>query len=1174
MHRWATKDTYEREEDEAERLVRPAPKVKPPRKDKRRETTQAERDPDTAGDPDLKGDRDLSLNYKNVGGSLQRRVADRYLQALAGKPPPLIPVWDEQEQKRTSVPESRIKSNPSRYKRVQPGEAPAGKDDEGKPSAPSAAPEAPAPPQAPKPEAPKPEAPQPGVPQPGAPKPEGAAPKPGGEPAKPDPKREAARAKLNQSFENEQARDAFIEKLPFAERGADGQLRVYDKSQKKSVPVGELSSAALEDLVERRRVEKLGDDTVAAFREHSENAEIQAALKDLAFLGGATKGPGDEEGPLATRLRALQKEGHPLESLPLSKHIPELKGVKLPEDIQSVDDLIKATKKLHPKPENKPGAKPESKPGAKPESKPGDSESKAQAQRVVERFLQEGRAKSDEFRAYAKGLPTTTEDAAGEPLFLDRSKKPKKRVPFDELPDDAKAKVIEEFEGKEQKKVRREQMQVLVRQHPNVQSIFDQIAAVMAGGEGATGDVAQRFQELKKSGAPLDELPISKHLPELKGVKLPEGVESLADLAEASKEVALPPLKRRKVPSDERQQIDFDLLATIPAVHYGQISKLHPDDQAAILNDIKTFRSTKPEDMDAFRDRLQAVYQTDPAKIPPPETVEWKGKQVSFADLEPKDKAQALNDHRNRILAISLAGQGMVAKDMSKNGVPAGLSDRLVAMWGKPAPPPRQTYEEVLGDGKVESPMDSAATKKLLDGLKTDDAKAQAVAYLQARDYQDMRRRYLEAPTDSDTAINEHVPTGKLLKNLERASKDLRSRDALYPEEGRVNSAKLLRERLRQSFKDAPVSADKRAAVERWMQEQDADDYDAEYKRWQKETKQYESDRKKAERGRGPYRDGPLPDPPREPLKPLGYDEVRRPKPSRGNRLMDFFRSLGGKPTPPVVTARVLDRYLTCTAGDVMASEHDLRSRQAVYWGVEPYPPGHEGFAPYNEWEQAHARDLDAADETALLKAARDWLGQFVLDPSVMGDGVPDARFRAALDYAVYTLDNGKYSVGLHPALYNKLLARLTGQPEDETLLTVRKAARGSSESPYHPTPERTTTMHASARIRSYAAKLASTQPHIAFDLMKLAAEQDEAEQGQQDQGQQAQGQKKQGGQLPPALKEHMKKKEEKSDDDKEQGQKKQAYAALRHEVIRVASENPQARMALQPVLRLIKQIG
>lgn len=105
--------------------------------------------------------------------------------------------------------------------------------------------------------------------------------------------------------------------------------------------------------------------------------------------------------------------------------------------------------------------------------------------------------------------------------------------------------------------------------------------------------------------------------------------------------------------------------------------------------------------------------------------------------------------------------------------------------------------------------------------------------------------------------------------------------------------------------------------------------------------------------------------------------------------------------------------------------------------------------------------------------------------------------------------------------------------------------------------------MHSSARIRSYAAKIASTQPHIAFDLMKLAQEAEEAEkadEGQQkkqaQQGQQAQQQDDQG------------------QDEQGQQQKKQAYVALRREVIRVASENPQARMALQPVLRLIKQIG
>lgn len=73
----ATKDTHEREEDEAERLNRPNTKVKPPRRDLRREKMEVDRDPDLDGDPDL------SLNYKNIGGSLVERVAARFLTADA-----------------------------------------------------------------------------------------------------------------------------------------------------------------------------------------------------------------------------------------------------------------------------------------------------------------------------------------------------------------------------------------------------------------------------------------------------------------------------------------------------------------------------------------------------------------------------------------------------------------------------------------------------------------------------------------------------------------------------------------------------------------------------------------------------------------------------------------------------------------------------------------------------------------------------------------------------------------------------------------------------------------------------------------------------------------------------------------------------------------------------------
>jgi len=65
-----TKTRSEREDEEAERLVRPLPKKKPPRHDRRRERMDVDSDPDIDGDKDTKRDPDLSLNRKNIGGSV------------------------------------------------------------------------------------------------------------------------------------------------------------------------------------------------------------------------------------------------------------------------------------------------------------------------------------------------------------------------------------------------------------------------------------------------------------------------------------------------------------------------------------------------------------------------------------------------------------------------------------------------------------------------------------------------------------------------------------------------------------------------------------------------------------------------------------------------------------------------------------------------------------------------------------------------------------------------------------------------------------------------------------------------------------------------------------------------------------------------------------------------
>lgn len=110
MDRRATKDTYEREEEEAERLVRPAPKVKPPRDDKKREDVH-EHDPDTDGDPDLKGDPDLSLNYKSVGGSLAERVAEKWVR-----------VKNKELDKGTRVSPETLQEQPGKYEKVEKNE--------------------------------------------------------------------------------------------------------------------------------------------------------------------------------------------------------------------------------------------------------------------------------------------------------------------------------------------------------------------------------------------------------------------------------------------------------------------------------------------------------------------------------------------------------------------------------------------------------------------------------------------------------------------------------------------------------------------------------------------------------------------------------------------------------------------------------------------------------------------------------------------------------------------------------------------------------------------------------------------------------------------------------------------------------------------------------------------
>ncbi len=129
MDHRATKDTYERETEEAERLVRTAPKVKPSRHDKKREDMRPDFDPDIEGDKDIARDPDMSMNYKDIGGSVVSRVMARFLRADAGPPKPdaaKVKVKKKDTGWVGWVGQDKVKEDPAAYEVVEEE-----KDDEG-----------------------------------------------------------------------------------------------------------------------------------------------------------------------------------------------------------------------------------------------------------------------------------------------------------------------------------------------------------------------------------------------------------------------------------------------------------------------------------------------------------------------------------------------------------------------------------------------------------------------------------------------------------------------------------------------------------------------------------------------------------------------------------------------------------------------------------------------------------------------------------------------------------------------------------------------------------------------------------------------------------------------------------------------------------------------------------
>ena len=1147
----ATKDTYEREEEEAGRLVRPSPKVREPRRDLRRERVKPEKDPDEEENT-AETDPDLSHNYKG------RSAATRILYRFA-KENERVPAWSVEEERVVQISKDTFKKEPGKYKPVEP-------KDEETPEEPSTA--------------------EPNTSN----EPEAQAVTPTKEDAE-EPHEEVA-ARLNELI-----------------RGGEIDTQKLQNAQK-DLPGLEQLAKSHPDIVkqvERDLQEEFGlpsltlDDLSKALQTHPE------------LTGGSPKAKSEPK-PKPKPAEGPTKAPEPVAETP-SEGKAETPAEAKPEgDKPSGDDAAVQRLMKRLKTDDKLRTELGLPPSKAPEKKPDERASKLapEDKKALVEWLKEG-PKSKEFKEFIGKQKTVRRTKDDQDLFRDEARG--EHVHFEDLPDEQKLKWKKDFE-----KTTRHQGNLAGLKELSQQPGVDQLLRDLSNPK------SDLSQQIAAEGNPAHLDPL-KTLPQLEGIDLPEGVHTVADLVSAAQDLYKPPPapKRSKANPRAQQSADNDLRKVFPQDVAEALIKAqtHPDD---IRQMIDTFSAARDQarrmsgTMD-FLEKAKKIYQTDPSKISPPsEGLNAKGEEVPWDRLKPAEQAEAMQVHRNKIVAMSAAARAhmtdlVAAGSKAPPALAAKLSEFVLSKSENETPERRnqraksmadEMFKATLGSGDEEevSDADIRHTLKMFGGDPA--ANILVTGYFQARDYQQARAEFMSGSEDS---FSEQNSPEKILQGLKGAMKFLEDRAKVYPKGAALEDVpELFYTRVMKQIRT--LEPEKAKVVSEHMSAHRAQEYESAYTKWEKGSKEWEGKNKdvekkhkksikdlddqyakklkgltywinKAKKGCPKDKDGkPIYSPrTKKKIDKLEGEDMKRlqawfekHKAEYDGVLSKHISQEPVRPTPPPgyspsrkkkekgtlwdeikLAHRVAQRFAfsTCTLSKVMDKDAS-QDRQSVYWGVAPAP-----VKPYPEWTQVHQRDIGKKDLDGLLAAAREWLRTPVLSTSVEGI-VRDTQLRAALDLAIRSHEEGRYSVGLHPSLYNELLAQLAGKSTSETLLTIQ----ASEESTYTPAGDRT--MKPSAEIRAYAAKIASTNPEVAFDLANLSAKVAAQEEAKKDDDKEEKEEDKKDGDKPfPGAAKPF---------GKEAAQ--QAYASLRSTCIRVAHENPQIRAALIPILQTIKQIG
>lgn len=226
----------------------------------------------------------------------------------------------------------------------------------------------------------------------------------------------------------------------------------------------------------------------------------------------------------------------------------------------------------------------------------------------------------------------------------------------------------------------------------------------------ANPEVAQAFKAITDENSPIHQKlledpdtsinvvlhDLSKKFPDIRKM-IPEDLQTLGDL---SKAMALPPPKAEKKPKDkgkdqaqvpqreitpaEKNQATNLIIHSFPtdiASHLLRLQPpLHPDEVHKLVNDHSVAKSVPlntPADVQNLVNKVSGFYSLDPSKVKAPKTIEVGGLETPFDKASPEDQAKALREHQIKTVSLSLAAHGALTDKFKSQGLPNSLGSTL-----------------------------------------------------------------------------------------------------------------------------------------------------------------------------------------------------------------------------------------------------------------------------------------------------------------------------------------------------------------------------------------------------------------------------------------------------------------------------------------------------------------